>query len=596
MKLLIKAALKSKKHFFLGLFVFVSLLFLTTANYMERCSLGILANTGISTSADKNPLQKVFQTLSYTFHLEGNFTSLIVILIFVAIYKAIWLFTSSYSTQILSIRISRDLRLQFFEHIQFLPMSFYNDYNMGALTSRAVSDAGQISSSLNSFITNYLQSPFTICSALLGCFYLSWQLSLVIFIGMPLVIIPVIVLTKKVKKVARQLQKNQESFISVLLDFLGGIHTIKIFAMEKFTRDKYKEENDKMAYLESKSAKYSQLTRPMLHLVTTSCMVAVVLFGLYSLHMTIAQLIVFVGILHLFYEPVKKFAEENANIQRGAVAAERMFQVLNLESHTKDGGTKALEGFSNKIEFENISFKYKDKWVLKDLSFEIRRGETVAIIGPTGSGKSTIVQLLPRLFDVQKGNISIDGIAIQEYTLKSLREIFAFVPQKPFLFYDTVSENISFGRSFSLNLVEEAAKKAHAHEFIINLPQKYETVLAEMGKTLSGGQQQRLAIARALIKKAPILIMDEATSSLDAISENRIKMAIDELRGQITQIIIAHRLSTIENADKIIYIEQGRKVAEGTKEELLKNSKEFCLMWDNYHKSQAKSLLGDRKE
>jgi len=635
MRLLFKAALKNTKHFSLAIITLVTLLFLTIANQMEMFGMGFIANTGadfftlfgkdrkgrlhsndyvilndvkekwpkissekkdvitkkdaaiyIAQRRNSNPLNRIFRIISNKFNIDNNFMSLILILVFIALFKALFLFISRYSTQVLSIRITRDLRQQFFEHIQSLPLSFYQQHNMGSLSTRAVGDAGQIASSINSLITNYLQTPFIIFSTLIACFYLSWKLSLIIFIGMPMIVLPVVFLTKKIKNVARQIQKNQESFTSVLLDFLGGVQTIKIFAVEHFSLKKYNEQNVKMAYLESKNAKYTLLTRPVLHFITTSCMATVVLLGLYILNMNMPVLIVFVALLHLFYEPVKKFAEENANIQRGIVAAERMFEVLSLKPNIQDeDGAINLKEFTDAIEFKNVSFRYKDEWVIKNLSFVIKKGQTVAIVGPTGSGKSTIVQLMPRLFDVQKGEIKIDGYPIVEYTQKSLRENIAFVPQKPFLFYDNVIENIAFGRDYSFEEIKHAAMKAHAHEFILDLENGYNTVLAERGKNLSGGQQQRLAIARALVKKAPILIMDEATSSLDAISENKIKEAIKELHNEVTQIIIAHRLSTIEHADKIIYIEKGLKLNEGTKDELLKNCPEFKYMWDHYHKS-----------
>jgi ABC-type multidrug transport system fused ATPase/permease subunit len=393
----------------------------------------------------------------------------------------------------------------------------------------------------------------------------------------------VVFLTRRVKKISRQLQKNQERFSSVLLDFLAGIQTVKIFAMEAFSLRKYKEQNDQMALLESKSAKYNLLTRPVLHLIATSCLAVVVLFGLYTLHMTVGQLIMFCVLLHMFYEPVKKFAEENANVQKGVVAAERMFEVLNIKPQIQDcPGAIELETFSDSIEFDHVWFKYDNDWVIRDLSFTVRKGEVIALVGATGAGKSTIVQLLPRLYDVQKGEIRIDGKPLNIYTQKSLRERISFVPQRPFLFYDTVAENIAFGRDFSREEIEEAARKAYADEFVVDLPNGYDTLLAEMGKSLSGGQQQRLAIARALVKKAPILVMDEATSSLDAISENRIKLAIRELQGEATQILIAHRLSTIEHVDRIIFLEKGQKIAEGTKDDLLATCMPFRLLWEAY--------------
>jgi ABC-type multidrug transport system fused ATPase/permease subunit len=542
----------------------------------------------IAQRKEANPLAWVMHKVATRFDFEQNFSMLIMILVFVAVFKAITLFAARYVTQLLSIRVTRDLREQYFQHIQSLPLSFYQEQNLGSLSSRAVGDAGQIASSLNSCLTNYLQTPFTIVSTLFACFYLSWRLSLIIFLGLPLIILPVIYLTRQVKRITRQIQKNQETFTSVLLDFIAGIQTVKIFAMEAFSLRKYKEQNDQMALLESKSAKYGLLTRPVLHLIATTCLAVVVLFGLYSLHMTVGQLLMFCGLLHLFYEPVKKFAEENANIQKGVVAAERMFEVLHLKPQIADrDGAIQLSGFKNIIEFDHVWFKYRDEWVIRDVSFTIKQGEVVALVGATGAGKSTLVQLLPRLYEVQRGEIRIDGIPLNAVTQKSLREQIAFVPQKPFLFFDTVAENIAFGRSFSPEEIEDAAKKAYAHEFIAELPHKYNTVLAEMGKTLSGGQQQRLAIARALVKKAPILIMDEATSSLDAISENRIKTVMKELQGSVTQILIAHRLSTIEHADKIIFFDRGRKLGEGTLKELLDTCLPFRILWETYHYSEV---------
>lgn len=628
MKLLLQAALRNSRHFTLALITFVSLLFLTMANQCEMFSLGLMTNAGADfftlfspegkkvkdklslsevtrrwelidtdhngviskqdassyiAQRDSNPLQWVMHNVSSRFDLEEDFVMLIQILVGVAIFKALSLFTARYVTQLFSIRVTRDLRQQYFEHIQSLPLSFYQEQNLGSLSSRAVGDAGQIASSLNSCLTNYLQTPFTIASTLFLCFRVSWQLSMIIFLGLPLIILPVIYLTRQVKRISRQLQKNQETFSSVLLDFLAGIQTVKVFAMEAFSLRKYKEQNDQMAVLESRSAKYGLLTRPLLHMIATACLAIVILFGLHTLHMTIGQLLMFCGLLHLFYEPVKKFAEENANIQKGVVAAERMFEVLHLKPQISDHeGAVQLGTFKNLIEFDHVWFKYRDEWVIKDVSFTIKRGEVVALLGATGSGKSTLVQLLPRLYEVQKGEIRVDGIPINAITQKSLRDQIAFVPQKPFLFFDTVAENISFGRSFSSEEIEEAAKRAYAHEFIAELPKQYNTVLAEMGKTLSGGQQQRLAIARALVKKAPILILDEATSSLDAISENRIKQAIQSLQGEITQILIAHRLSTIEHADRIIFIDRGRKIGDGTLPELLETCLPFRLLWEAY--------------
>lgn len=359
--------------------------------------------------------------------------------------------------------------------------------------------------------------------------------------------------------------------------------------MEKFSLKKYKEKNDEMAFLQSKTAKYDLLVRPILHTITTFCLAFVVISGLYFFHMSISELIVFVGFLHMFYEPVKKFADENTNIQKGVVAAERLYEVMNIKPPEEDlSVVKPIVEFNDSISFENVWFKYEERWVLKDVSFSIKKGETVAIVGSTGSGKSTILQLFPRLYEVQKGVIRIDGKPIEKYTQQSVRDLISYVSQKPFLFFDTVISNIAYGKNIPRAELIQAAKKAHAHDFIMELPQQYDTHLEEMGKNLSGGQQQRLSIARALAKKAPILILDEATSSLDAVSESKIKTAIKELHGEITQIIVAHRLTTIEHADKIIYIQDGEKIAEGTKDELLNTCPPFKVMWDLHYKRDKK--------
>lgn len=634
MKLLLKAAIQSRKHLKFLIFTVIALLGMTIANQFEMFALGMLSDAGadffalfgkydggttasaisldevtarwseidkgstgtitkqsatayISEHKQGNPLSWFMSMVKTRLNMQDNLRALVIMLIIVATFKAIWLFLSRYTTQILSIRVSRDLRKRYFQHIQLLPMSFYQQHNIGSLSSRVVADANQIASALNSCITNILQTPFIIFSTLGICFYLSWQLSLVIFFGLPMIIVPIMFLTKRVKRVSRQLQTNQEKFTSLLIDFLAGIQTVKIFSMEPFSLRKYEEQNERMAHLEGKAAKYSLLIRPILHTITTVCLAFVAIFGLYVLQMSIAQLIVFCGLLYLLYEPIKKFAEENANVQRGIVAAERMYDVLHLKPHIEDKpGAQQLTSFKDSIEFQNVWFRYEGDWILRDVSFTVKKGETVAIVGPTGAGKTTIVQLIPRLFDIERGNIRIDGVDVSGYTQKSLRDMIGFVPQKPFLFYDTVAANISYGQDYTQEEIERAAARAYADEFIERMPEKYEAMVAETGKNLSGGQQQRLAIARALFKNAPILILDEATSSLDAISENRIKQAIAGLHGEITQIIIAHRLTTIEHADKIIYLDQGEKLAEGTWDELLATCEPFRVMWQTHTRTQ----------
>lgn len=513
--------------------------------------------------------------------IDKDVRSLVIVIVFVALLKAITLFFYRYGTKLFAINMSRDIRQEYFEHIQALPMSFFQEHNIGALSSRAVNDAYMIADGINSTLVNYFQTPFAFFSTLSICLIISWKLSLVVFIGLPLLIGPIIFIAKRIKRISKQIQKKQEAFASVLVEFLSGIQTIKLFAMEDFSLKKYREHNAAMAQLEVKNARYDNSSRPILHAIGMLFLVTALVFGLWGLKLPLHEVLFFCGLLSAVYEPIKKFAEENGRIQRATAACDRLYDVLHLTPSIQDEhGAKTTVPFAHSITFNNVSFAYGDKTqALTSVSFEIKRGEMVAIIGPTGGGKSTIVSLLTRLFEPQSGTICIDGVPINHFTQKALRDFFAVVPQKPFLFHDTVKENIRFGRPFSDEAVVRAAKLAHADEFIQRLPQGYDTFLAEAGKTLSGGEQQRLAIARALIKEAPIHILDEATSSLDTSSENHIKLALQEIKHTVTQIIIAHRLSTIENADRIIVIEEGTKVGDGPKEELLQTCPTFTRLW-----------------
>lgn len=585
MKTLFSLAFSRHRHTALIVVTIISMIFLTIASQLEIFAIGIITRKFSGSSTFFN---SIVNTLNDIFPIAENVKALAGFLLFTALFKAVTMFVQRYSNKLIAIRVSRDLRQDYFEHIQSLPMQFYQRQSTGSLSTRVLGDAALISEAINACLTNYIQTPFTILSTLTICFLTSWQLTLLVFLGFPLLLIPIALLSKKVKKISRQIQQNQENFASVLIDFIAGIQTVKVFAMESFSRDKYREQNGAMARLEEKSARYDLSTRPVVHTLGMFFLATTMLFGLYGLQMEVSDILVYCGMLYLFYEPIKKFAEENTHIQRGVSAAERLLEVMKIEGNQEESTLPSLPPFEHEIEFRDVWFRYQDTWVLKGVSFTIRKGETVALVGPTGAGKSTIVQLLPRLFDPEKGEILIDGRPLRSFNPKSVREAIAYVPQKPFLFLDTIKENIAFGRAFSEDQIVEAAKRAHADEFIQRLPDKYNTMLTEAGKNLSGGQQQRLAIARALVKEASILILDEATSSLDSVSENLIKTAIRELRGKMTQVIIAHRLTTIEDADRILFIDHGQISAQGKHEELIESCPPFRLMWEMLQMGAAK--------
>lgn len=631
MKLILKLILQTSKIRYMILFSIISMVLLTVASQLEIFALGVITKKGpdffelfasqnadkvtkielenrwnqldyeergyitkndtikfIDTKSKDNFIDAIFAKVNRYLSIDDNFLMLAIFLLIIAIFKALTLFLYRYNTKLISIIVSKELRQKYLEHIQILPMSFYHQYNIGSLSSRVVTDASQIANSINSSLINYIQTPFTVITTLSLCFITSWKLSMIMFFGFPIIIFPIFFIARRIKRISKQILSNQESFLSVLVDYISGIQTVKIFAMEDFSLKKYREQNEKLAHLEKRSSRYDVSARPIVHSIAMAFLSTALIYGLYVQNLSISEVVFFCGLLYVFYEPIKKFAEENNQIQRGLAAAERMYEILNLipPSDNKNE-TINFQGFNEKIEFDNVWFKYEDKWILKGINFSMNKGEVVAIVGSTGAGKSTIAQLLPRLYEINEGEIRIDGISIKKYSKKSLRENISFVPQKSFLFEDSVATNISYGRSFEQSQIENAAIKAFANDFIVKLPQGYQTILAEAGKGLSGGQQQRLAIARALIKDAPILILDEATSSLDAISENNIKLAMHSLKGKVTQLIIAHRLSTIEDADKIVFIEDGKNIAQGTKEELLESCLQFRVMWEMMHRTEC---------
>lgn len=599
-----KIIFENRRHLLLFLLSFVVMVALLISSYLEVFTLGLITSgtqdlealfssktSGLTKTlfpTGNNFIRDITQWLHSYIFSSNNLKSLVVFLVFVAVFKAISQFFQSFINKMVAAKVAQSLRLKYFQHIQSLPMSFYHRYNIGSLSSRVVGDSLAIAEAVNSTLINYIQTPIYLVCTLYICVLTSGRLSLLVFGSIPIVGISITFIASAIKRVAKKIQKNQESFTSVLIDFLSGIHTVKIYVMEHFTLKKYAEQNEIMADLEIKNAKYDSFSRPTIHLISSSFLALILLYGLYVVKLSLSELVVFIGLLNFVYEPVKKFAEENAHIQRGVAAAERMYEVMGLKPEIVDKEDAIeLKDFRESLRFEKVWFKYHENWVLKDLSFEVKKGETLAIVGPTGAGKSTIVELVPRLYDVQKGEVYLDGLALKDYQQKSLRQQIAFVPQRPFLFLDTVFENIAYGCKFTPEQVQKAAKEAYADEFIQKLPGNYHFCLEEGGKNLSGGQQQRLAISRALVKQAPILIMDEATSALDALSEGHIQKAIKELKGKVTQIIIAHRFSTIMHADKILYLDDGKKVAMGTKEELLETCPPFKAMWETLNREAS---------
>jgi ABC-type multidrug transport system fused ATPase/permease subunit len=582
MKFFFRALLRVKNHTLLFVSSLLSLTFLTLFNQLEVMAFGAVAKTGSPSTEMKNEkLSKLITLAQDALGLNlGSFKTIVFVFLFIGLCKAVFLFMNKYLTKILAVRICRDLRNQCFAHIQTLPLSFFSTYDRGKLSTRVITDANQISVSLNSFVTNYIHMPLVVISTLSICLLLSWKLTLLIFLAGPAIILPLKWITKKIRKVAFSMQRRQESFTSVIIDHLSGIFTIKSYQLENYSKGKYEHENARMVFFDERVGKYDMMTRPITHFVMTCLLLSIFGVGMHVLELTFPDMIVYCGVLHMLYGPFKQFSEENASVQKGVVAATRLFDIMEEPSEDKAEHKEAISKFSHSIIFDNVTFSYLEQPVLENISFEINKGDVLAITGSTGSGKSTLLKLFSKLYEVDSGVILIDGRDINDTKLTSLRNQFALVAQEPFFFNDTVRANLIFNEDIKEEKMIEMAKKACIHEFIISLESGYDTIIEEMGKNLSGGQKQRLALARALLRNAPVLLLDEATSSLDAVSESLISKGLSDLKGEVTQIIVAHRLSTIQHADKILFLEHGKIKAFGTLNEVMVKAPAFAAMWE----------------
>ncbi|MCH9620685.1 MAG: Lipid A export ATP-binding/permease protein MsbA [Chlamydiia bacterium] len=581
MKIFFKILSKVKHHYVLFIFSLLALLGLTVFNQLEIVVFGAIAKTGSPIASIQNDkLTLIISWIKNLLFLESNsFSSMIAVFVFVGLSKAVSLFFNKYLTNILAVRICRDLRNQCYAHMQKLPLSFFSKYDRGKLSTRVITDVNQMSLSFNSFVTNYIHLPFIVLSTLSLCFILSWKLTLILGVAMPLVAVPLKLITMKIRRISFDMQKKQESFASIIIDHLSGIFTIKSYQLEKYSMGKYAEENLRMTSFDEKIQKYDKMSRPITHFMMTVILICIMYIGIHVLGLSFPDLIVYCMVIHMLYPPFKQFSDENASVQKGIVAANRLFDILNEEPEKSTGKLEVFE-LKNSLIFNNLFFSYGTELVLEDLSFDIQKGEVLAITGATGSGKSTLLKLFSRLYDISSGEIFFDGVNIKNVSLSSLRDQFGLVAQESFFFNDTVRSNLIFDADIDEVTMIEACKTACIHDFILTLDDGYDTVIEEMGKNLSGGQKQRLSIARALIRKASILLLDEATSSLDAVSEKLISESLQKMKGEMTQVIVAHRLSTIQHADKVLYLEHGKIKAFGTLAEVLDKAPGFAAMWD----------------
>jgi len=499
-------------------------------------------------------------------------------------------FGQSYLMGYVGNHVVTDLREEIYRHIQTLSMSFISNTSTGLLMSRIANDVGVLQRAVSDSVKKVLKNIFLIIGLTGVAFYQNWKLALLCFIVLPVVAIPIVRFGKKSRKYSKRGQERMGVISTLLLETISGNQTVKAFCMEDYAIRRFFKETDRLFRVRMDNLKITAMSSPLME-VLGGLLGAVVIYyggqGVINGEMTTGEFFSFIAAAAMLYRPIKGINRENMKIQRGLAAAVRVFKILDTEPEIKDRpGATDLPLLKEAIEFRDVFFQYEEAPVLKRVSFKVDAGKVMAIAGPSGAGKTTIVNLLLRFYDVNSGGIFIDGKDIKDVTTRSLRQQIAFVSQETILFDDTVERNISYGSSeVDHEQVVNAAKAAYAHGFIESMPQGYNTVIGEKGVRLSGGQRQRLAIARAIVRNAPILVLDEATSALDTHSEKEVQKALENLMKGRTTILIAHRLSTVRNADEIIVMAEGSIIERGTHSELVNKSgiyRSFIDIQNNY--------------
>jgi subfamily B ATP-binding cassette protein MsbA len=494
-------------------------------------------------------------------------------------------FAQSYLVDLVGQRIVCDLRDELNQHIQRLSLAYFHRTPTGDILSRVGNDVVMVRTALTNAVASIMRDTTSLIFLIGVAFYKDPVLALIAFLVFPASVLPLIKLSQRLRRFSKRGQRALGILTALLQETVQGNRVVKAFGMEDYERERFAAENRRLYRLYMKASRIRAFTTPMLEVLAAFAIGGVVWYGGHSVitgARSQGSFLAFLTAVFLLYEPFKGLTKANHVVQQGVAGAERVFELLDTEPEVVDRpGARPLTAMRRGIVFEHVGFRYGVDPVLHDVNLTVRAGEMVALVGMSGGGKSTLADLIPRFYDVTEGRIAIDDVDIRDYTLRSLRAQIALVTQFTFLFNDTVHANIAYGDpAKSVEDVIAAAQAANAHEFIMALPEGFQTRIGELGVTLSGGQRQRLAIARALLKDAPILILDEATSALDTESERLVQQAIERLMVNRTSLVIAHRLSTIRRADRIVVIVRGAIVEEGTHEELLALGGEYRKLHD----------------
>ena len=507
------------------------------------------------------------------------------LLVGVFLAKGLGLFVQKFLMSYCGLKVLERLRYELFAKIICLPVDFFGETRVGMLMSRIINDVNLISASLPELI-RIIQHTLTMVGLIGLTIYRDPKLAFWACLVFPLAIYPVMYFGRKLRKVGRKFQSKIADISSHLQESFNGLHVVKAFAAEKIEKEKFAKTSNNLVKISVKGAIYNQLSSPLMELIGAVGAGLVIWYGgreVIAGNRTPGEFFSFLTALVMLYDPFKSISQANNTIQQAMAGAERVFEILDSNELLEEkGGAKIYTPPFYSLSFKNVFFNYPgtQEPALTDIVLEIKAGERVAFVGQSGAGKTTLVQLIPRFHDCQKGEILLNGHPLRDYTLSSLRTNIGIVSQDPFLFNLSVRENIAYGQdTIDTSKVEKAAKAAHAHDFIMELPQGYDTIVGEKGVKISGGQKQRLTIARAIMNDPSLLILDEATSALDTESERIVQQALENLMQDRTSLIIAHRLSTILSADKIIVMSGGKIQDIGTHNDLLKCSPQYQRLY-----------------
>ena len=525
----------------------------------------------------KNVIDGIFDpnaTLQYSLELAG-------VIIGVTILSYPFRYIHHFGIRMVVDKALCDVRRTIYQKYQNLPSSYFSDAKQGKLLSVMISDTKMFAMAFTNAVA-IIREPLTGLGLLGVMIYHDWKLTALVFIIIPIFVLIISVAGKRIKKYIKRSQEDQAVMTHHASEGLSGQKIIKAFGLQKYMIKRFDQAQDQFIDNKRISNSTEEHSHPLVEVVISIAFGIVIIASFLRAkegELTVGEFFSFVGAFGMFMDPMRRYSKANAKLNQARASAERIFKILDLEEENDPGVINELD-FTDSIEFKNVTFSYGKDAVLKDFSLKINKGEKVALVGLSGSGKSTALSLLLRLYEVTEGEILIDGKNIQEYKLNTLRDLFALVSQDIFLFNDTVAENVKSGEEISDEELSHALDVSYANEFIKTLPDGLETEIGDRGLKLSGGQSQRLTIARAFLRDCPVLLFDEATSALDNESEKIVQQALEKVASHKTVLAVAHRLSTIQNYDKIIVMKEGRKVQEGTHNELMGSDGEYKKLYE----------------